>query len=130
MYTIEQEEYGLRLSIVGGLAEEEARAWLAEMGKAIRDAKKPFGVLVDVREAKLFMPEAQAVLKQGMELCRRGGMERACVVLNSAVATLQARRLAKETGIDTWQRYVDASETREWEDHALGWIQEGIKPGG
>ena len=128
MYSIEQEEFGLRLRIVGGLTPEEAKAWLAELGMAIQEAKKPFGVLVDVREARLFMPEAQASLKQGMEACREEGMQRACVVLNSAVATLQARRLARETGIETWQRYVDASETPDWEDQALGWIRDEVKP--
>ena len=37
------------------------------------------------------------------------------MVLNSAIATLQARRLAKQTGIAPSIRYIDASAEPEWE---------------
>jgi hypothetical protein len=55
-------------------------------------------------------------------------MERNAVVLNSAIATLQARRLGKETGIDATSRYIDASTEQEWEKIALNWLVGAVDP--
>ncbi len=128
MYTIENKDYGLLVTIVGGLDRSDAEGWLKSMEKALEKVERPFGILVDVREAKLFQQEAQASLKQGMEACAKAGMERAAVALNGAVATLQARRLARETEIDSWQRYVDAASDPSWRQKALGWIMHGRDP--
>jgi len=49
------------------------------------------------------------------------------VVLNSAIATLQARRLGKETGTDRWARYIDASHP-DWEKIALDWLVSAKDP--
>ena len=114
MFKIENKDYGLLVTIQGGLDASDAEAWLTGMEEALRQTQRPFGILVDVREAKLFQQEAQAALKRGMEACARAGMERAAVALNGAVATLQARRLARETGISSWQRYVDAASDPAW----------------
>lgn len=128
MFTIENTNYGLQVTIVGGLDPSDAESWLQRIERALENVERPFGVLVDVREAKLFQQDAQAALKQGMEACAKAGMERATVVLNGAVATLQARRLARETGIASWQRYVDAASDPSWRNKALGWIVHGRDP--
>jgi hypothetical protein len=55
-------------------------------------------------------------------------MERNAVILASAIATLQARRIAKETGIDRWARYIDASSRNDWEKIAVDWLTRGVEP--
>ncbi len=128
MYRIQNEDFGVRIKIDGSLGVERAQVWLGDLAKVLDKTKSPFGVIVDVREAKIFLPQTQEILKKGMEACFKAGMERAAVVLSSAVGTLQARRLARETGIDTWQRYVDASSHKDWERRALDWILNGVDP--
>ena len=55
-------------------------------------------------------------------------MERNAVVLNSAIASLQARRIAKETGISEWVRYIDSSTEPDWERVAMEWLTAGADP--
>jgi hypothetical protein len=50
------------------------------------------------------------------------------VILENAVITLQFRRLAKETGIYNWERYIDASKHKDWEKIGLDWVERGIDP--
>ena len=67
------------------------------------------------------------LLKEAILFCKKVGMERNAVVLNSAIATLQARRLGKETGTDRWARYIDASHP-DWEKIALDWLVSAKDP--
>ena len=55
-------------------------------------------------------------------------MERSVVILNSPLMTMQAKRLSKESGIDAFERYIDASNDTNWEKHALAWVKSGVDP--
>jgi len=67
------------------------------------------------------MAETQALYKQK-------GMQRSAVVLDNALTTTQFRRIAKESGIDAWERYIDANLTPKWSEAAVKWVRDGIEP--
>jgi len=69
------------------------------------------------------------VVKQAILFCKEAGLVRNAVVLNSAMAMLQAKRLARETGIEKDIRYIDASSEPEWERVAVDWLADEIEPG-
>jgi hypothetical protein len=46
-------------------------------------------------------------------------MDRSVVILANSVTTMQFRRIAQETGIYQWERYIDASKVTNWEEIAI-----------
>jgi len=128
MHRIEATQYGYRLILEGFLQREEVGQLLETMKKTIRPVEKgkSFPLLMDLRNSRAVPADARDLMKEAILFCKQVGMERNAVVLNSAIATLQARRLGKETGIDRWARYIDASSRPDWEKIAIDWLT-GIK---
>jgi hypothetical protein len=128
MHRIEQTKYGYKLVFEGFLQKQDLGTLLDDMKSTIRPRGNAFPVLMDMRHSRAFPREATEIIKEAFLFCKQAGMERNAVVLNSAIATLQARRLAKETGIDRWIRYIDASTEPNWERVAVDWLVKAIDP--
>lgn len=128
MHRIEETSYGYRLTFEGFLKRDEAGELLAKMKSTVRPRNGGFAVLLDMRHSRAFPAEAQELIKEALAVCKDAGLERNAVVLNSAIATLQAKRLARETGIEKRVRYIDASAEPEWERVALGWLADAVDP--
>jgi hypothetical protein len=128
MHKIEPTGYGYRIVFEGFLQKDDLGSFLNEMKSTIRPRSGNFPVLVDMRKAQAFPAEAQEIIKQAMNYCRDAGMDRACVILSSPIAALQAKRLSKETGVDPDSRYIDASSRPDWEKIALDWLVRAVDP--
>ena len=130
MHRIEETKYGYKLVLEGFLQREEVGQLLEDMKAKIRPREKgeTFPLLLDMRKSNAFPSDAREILKQCLLFCKQAGMERNAVILASAIATLQARRIAKETGIDRWARYIDASSQNDWEKIAVDWLTNGVEP--
>ena len=126
--SIREECYGYWFEFTGFITEAEMKSWVEESRKALRSAPKQFSIFIDMRGAKPMSPEAQAVAQVGQRLWKEGGMQRSCVALDSAVTTMQFRRIAKLSGIDAWERYVDASSTPTWRAKGEAWLADGVDP--
>lgn len=50
------------------------------------------------------------------------------MIVESAVAKMQFTRLAKESGIYEWERYVDAESWADPTAVARRWIDDGVEP--
>ncbi len=55
-------------------------------------------------------------------------MVRSVVIVDSALTKMQFQRIAKQTGIHAWERYIDASSITDWEKVGIDWINKGIDP--
>jgi hypothetical protein len=128
MHKIEKTEFGFRLTFDGFIKADEMKTWAADSKKALESVPSRFGVFVDMRNLKPLPPDAQAPMEEGQKLYKQKGMERSVVILNSASLTMQFKRIAKETGIYGWERYVDASKTADWEKVGLDWVKKGVDP--
>ncbi|HBL27980.1 MAG TPA: hypothetical protein DD490_14175 [Acidobacteria bacterium] len=131
MHRIEETKYGYKLILEGFLQREEVNQLLTSMKTKIRPREKgeTFPLLLDMRKSNAFPSDAREILKQCLLFCKESGMQRNAVILASAIATLQARRIAKETGIDRWARYIDASSRpNDWEKAAVDWLTRGVEP--
>jgi len=102
--------------------------WHDESKQKLLSAPSEFGVFVDMSNMKPLPADAQEVLKAGQKLYKEKGMVRSVVIINSTILKLQFRRLAKETGIYDWERYIDASSTPNWEEVGISWIKDGEDP--
>ncbi len=96
--------------------------------KALTGSAKEFGVFVDMRTLKPVSPEAQEIMQTGQKMYKDNGMNRSVVVVNSAILKMQFQRIAKETGIYQWERYIDASSVENFEKVGLDWLVNSIDP--
>ncbi|HME56773.1 MAG TPA: hypothetical protein VKF63_00425 [Terracidiphilus sp.] len=129
MYKIAKEKFGFQLTFGNIISLEEMNLWLEESKKALAGAHKPFGVLIDMRTLRLLQFDVQKVMVEGQGLYKNSGMERSCVILASAILTMQFERLAKESGIYAFERYINSAAYPDWYAKAVGWIQNKIDPG-
>lgn len=128
MHAIEKHDYGYLLVFGGFMDEAEMKAWVAESREALAKAPKSFGVMVDMRTLKPLTDAAQAAMVEGQKLYKEKGMQRSAVALASSVVTMQFRRLAEESGIYAWERYLDASKVTDWEKVGKEWITAAKDP--
>lgn len=128
MYTIEKKDYGYKLVFGEFIKAEEMQKWVEESKKHLMTAPKSFGVLVDMRTLKPLPNDSQSVMVEGQKLFKQKGMERSAVILASSIITMQFKNIAKETGIYSWERYIDASKHTDWEKIAVDWIKNGKDP--
>jgi hypothetical protein len=128
MYKIEKNNYGYKLTFSGKILAGEMGKWVEDSKRTLVSAAGKFGVFVDMRDLSPLTEESQALMKTGQKLYKDKGMQRSVVILNSPVITLQFKRLAQETGIYAWERYIDASSSSDWESKAINWLNDAVDP--
>ncbi len=123
--------YGIRWHTQGFLDIETAQEWFATyMSKRNEFVKqgRQWSQYVDLRGYKASSPEAQELITKVMEAFLTSGGLRSAVILDSTVATLQIKRLAIDTGIYAFERYISAQSNPDFEKQALAWLVDGIDP--
>src|SRR5690348_10433622 len=88
MYTLETAPFGFKVTIAGRVHRDEAMLVLVESRDALKACTRPFGVLVDIRNLQPLADDVQTIIDETQRLFRKGGLERSCVVLASAVMTM------------------------------------------
>lgn len=111
MYKIAKKDFGFELTFGDFIDVAEMNRWREEAKAALVGAPKSFGVLIDMRTLKPggIKPDAQAIMVDGQGLFKKAGMERSCVILQSATVTMQFERIARESGIFAFERYINAA---------------------
>lgn len=129
MYNIERKEYGYKLTFGDIITSAEMKAWLDESKVILQTSPESFGVFVDMRTLVPLRRDAQPYMQEGQKLYRKSGMLRSVVILDNAATTMQFRRIARDTGIADFERYIDADAVKNWEEAGLNWIENGVEPG-
>lgn len=128
MYSLRKDTFGVRMAFEGFIKPEVMAEWLVDSERLIKKMGSHFNVMVDMRQMMPLGKEAQATIEAGQKLYKTNGMDRSVVILNSATLTMQFMRIAKETGIYEWERYIDASKNEAWERTAIEWLEKGVDP--
>ena len=128
MYKIEKMNYGFKLTFGDFINENEMKKWVEESKSVLQTAPKEFGIFVDMRTLKPLAPEAQKFMQEGQKFYKEKGMIKSVVILANAVTKMQFKRIAQETGIYQWERYIDESSNPNWEKTGIDWVQNGIDP--
>ncbi len=128
MYQIELKSSIYKLTFSGVLSPDDMKNWLNESKQQLASAPTKFGVFVDMRDMKPLSEDSQQYMKEGQAAFKSKGMVRSVVILNDTVTTMQFKRIARETGIDSWERYIDASRNPEWKKAGLDWLVNGLDP--
>ncbi len=128
MYKIDKKNYGFKLTFSDSITAEEMKKWVSDSSTALKSQAQGFGVLIDMRKLRPLTNDAREVMERGQKLYKQAGMKRSAVVVESKILALQFRRLAKETGIDEWERYIDTSTSPNWEQTGVDWLQKALDP--
>lgn len=128
MYEIEKKEYGYKLTFSGSIEAGEMRTWLVESRQMFAKVPESFSVFVDMRKMLPLDDDAQVHIKEGQKLFRQMGMVRSVVIAKNVITTMQFRRIAMESDIYNWERYIDATSMFNWEQAGLDWIIDGVEP--
>lgn len=128
MYKIEPRPYGIQLTFADVVAKPELEKWLAESQQKLKTVSRPFGVLIDMRRLKPLDPGAKQVMEKGQMLYKSSGMQRSCVIVESAMLAVQFEQIAKQTGIYAFERYLASADHQDWERRAVNWIKNGVDP--
>ncbi|MGE6758788.1 hypothetical protein D7X96_19295 [Corallococcus interemptor] len=122
-------EYGFRINAPGYITPAEAKVWFEDLRTKVSVKRgRPFGLMADIRSQKANPPETQEIIKNAMAWLRQNGMVRSAVVVDSTVARLMMVRMAKQSGVYEWERYIDASKDTDWEHKAIDWITNATEP--
>jgi len=129
MWNISKQSFGFVLTFSGDITAPEMRDWVADAKKQLA-APVPaiWGVIVDMRELRPLKQDVQAVMVEGQKAFKMRGMQRSVVALKDPVTTMQFRRLARASGIDAWERYIDVSVQPNWQTAAKQWILSEVEP--
>lgn len=128
MYKIEKRDFGFRLTFGDQIKANEMQQWVEESKEALQPVSGPFGVFVDMRTLKPLPSDAQEQIRAGQKLYKQKGMVRSVVIVSNPVTKMQFKRIAQETGIYEWERYIDEQSDPDWESTGLAWIREARDP--
>lgn len=128
MYEIEKKEYGYKLTFSGSIEAGEMRSWLVESKQVLNSAPESFGVFIDMRNLMPLDEEAQVFMRKGQEFYNQMGMDRSVVIVEDVITTMQFKRIAMESRIYYWERYIDAATVYNWEQIGMDWIVDGVEP--
>ncbi len=128
MYKIERRPSGFVITFGGSMDAVEMKRWYDESVETLKLAPSDFGVIVDMRSLAPLKQDAQAIMVQGQQAYKLKGMKRSCVVVNDATTMIQFKRLAKESGIYAFERYLDGSKTNDWAAVSVKWVKDGVDP--
>jgi|CXWL01.1.fsa_nt_gi hypothetical protein len=130
VYEVAAAPYGMRIAYQGFPSAQDVAEMTGDIQRIIAVLPAGWGVLVDMRQNKAFSAESAEMMKQQIEACKRYGMQRAVVILQSAIMALQAKRISNETGILPFIRFIDAGSDPAWEQAAIAWLTRGVEPVG
>jgi len=128
MYQLEKNHYGIHLKFEGFIQADEVARWFDEVKALLESQPIGFGVFADMRAAKPFPPQSRVLMQNAQKYCKEKGMGRSVVIIQDYITSMQFEEIAKDSGIDQWERYIDASQTPDFEDRAIAWLVSGIEP--
>jgi hypothetical protein len=128
VYKIDKTDLGFQLTFGGDMTEAELETWYQESARVLAGIHIPFGVIIDMRTLAPLPAEAQKVMVRGQSMYRSCGMQRSCVILEDAITTIQFMRLARQSGIFRYERYIDASVHKDWRQAARNWVRDAVVP--
>lgn len=128
MFNVEKTTYGLRISFSDIIKLEEMNIWLEDSMRILPVDPKDFYVFVDMRDLKPISLFVQRVMDKGQQLYKRKGMIRSVVIVNNPIVKRQFEKIAIESGIYDWERYIDAMNNPDWEVKGMEWLLNAIDP--
>lgn len=127
MYKIEKKDFGIQISFTGFIVKEEMQLYKDELKDLLKTLPDKFGIVMDMRAMKPLPTESQDILNSDPELVA-SRLTRSVTLVNSALVSMQSKRMSKASLTNETKRYLDPEKTPNWEQLARDWIVNAIDP--
>ncbi len=128
MYKFERKNYGCKLTFGGYIKPDEMQSWLNDSNSILKSQSRDFKLMVDLRKLSELPNESEVLMEKGYQMFRQRGMKRSVVILENTTKKMRYLKLAKDKGIDKFERYISSSDTPDWKKRAEKWLENGIEP--
>jgi hypothetical protein len=128
MYKIEKTSYGFHTTFGGTLKESEVRQYAAEIDVLRQETKRPYSVIIDIRNLVPPEPGVLEILKEAQARARECGMQRMSILGQSPIIKSQALQFVFLTDSADMTRYINTSKVENWDKLGLDWAVNGIEP--
>ncbi len=127
MYAIEKAPFGYRMNFKEIILRDEMAQWVQDSEFILNGVPRGFGLYLDMRKLKPLADDAQLELAKGQKVYQGAGVQRSVAIVATPEVAAQLRELAKASGLDANERYIDVSFP-SFERLALEWLNDGIDP--
>lgn len=128
MLRFEVTDYGVHFELGGKVTLEEIQEFSDRFHQFLETTKGGFCVMADFKGVELISSAGKEIISVCQKNARESGMLRSVVIVKDTVTKYQFKTLARQTGIYIWERYIDASKHKNWEELALGWLKDAFDP--
>ena len=131
MYTIKKQTYGFILTFADPLTADELIHFRVESVRSLVGVPKNFGMIIDLSEfhSEALDEDARREMVDCLDLYRRHGALRTCVVLPDGTTTGKYRHRQRESPrTKFYERYLNAEALPEWKTAAVNWVSRGVEP--
>jgi hypothetical protein len=128
MHAIVCRPFGYQVLLAGHVDAVEMSRWLDSAHQALVTAQREFGLILDLRGLAPLAPDARRILARGLQLYQQRGMHRSAVIVLGNSVKNEFTRLARESGIYHWERYLSSEERPDWLALAEAWVRQGVDP--
>lgn len=123
MYDVQEAEYGISVDLDGYLDMEEVETFCEEFESYAASLPDGWSVIADHRNLSALPDGADARFAEMMTNAVENGVGPTAVVVDSAIAAMQQRRMQDEVGIEG-QKVINVEDTDDWEQTAREWIRQ------
>ncbi len=127
MYSINDTDYGFRITASGEFASHEVEQIQMELFDRIEKRGTPFSLVVDIRR---HIPLNESVLREMESLHRetaKKGLVRAAIIIDSPIIKGQAVQIGHSSHTISKDRFIDAAKYCDWEERAIAWARDGVE---
>lgn len=129
MFRIEKTDFGFHITLSGTIRADEMIVLYEKIISELPETpQQEIKVYVDIRNLEILDDWARRFLVEGQAVCKRKGMVRSVVIYNDPEITKQIKQMAKHSRIDAFERYLDASTIKDFEQVGMAWLLEGKDP--
>lgn len=122
MFDVEETEYGVKVDLSGHMDMDEVQAFCEEFEALAQRQSAGWAVIADHRSLSAIPDGADERFEQMMGHAMEHDVGPTTVLVDSAIAAMQQRRMQEEIGIQG-QKVFNAEDTGGWEREAHDWIE-------
>ncbi len=128
MYHFEETDYGFRVTVTGSYTVEDVEAVREKVAALANKRKSEFACLIDTRKQMSIAPEARTALADCEKFTHELGCVRFAIISAAPISINQLKQVGLNSGTASYERYIDAGKTDDWERIGLDWAVFGIEP--
>lgn len=123
MYELEETSYGVEVDLSGHMNMDEVESFCSEFDSTTAPLSTGWSVIADHRNLAALPDGADERFAQMMQRAMANNCGATAVVVDSAIAAMQQRRMRDEIGMEG-QKIINVEEADDWVREARTWVQE------